>query len=120
MIYFIGIKGTGMASLACMLHDTGKEVMGSDLEKHFFTEDELVKRNIKILPFDPANIKDNYTVIIGNAFLEDFPEVKVARANKTCKCYRYHEYLGLLMENYKTISVCGSHGKQLLQLCFQE
>ena len=75
MIYFIGIKGTGMASLACMLHDTGKEVMGSDLEKHFFTEDELVKRNIKILPFDPANIKDNYTVIIGNAFLEDFPEV---------------------------------------------
>lgn len=111
MIYFIGIKGTGMASLACMLHDTGKEVMGSDLEKHFFTEDELVKRNIKILPFDPANIKDNYTVIIGNAFLEDFPEVKAARANKTCKCYRYHEYLGLLMENYKTISVCGSHGK---------
>lgn len=111
MIYFIGIKGTGMAALATMLHDIGEEVMGSDLEKHFFTEDELVKRNIKILPFNKDNIKDNYTVIIGNAFLEDFEEVIAARNNNTCKCYRYHEFLGELMKNYKTISVCGSHGK---------
>ena len=47
MIYFIGIKGTGMASLACMLHDTGKEVMGSDLEKHFFTEMNWLKEILK-------------------------------------------------------------------------
>lgn len=111
MIYFIGIKGTGMAALATMLYDIGEDVKGSDLEKHFFTEDELVKRNIEILPFDERNIQDGYTVIIGNAFKEDFPEVKAARNNPTCKCYRYHEYLGKLMENYKTISVCGSHGK---------
>lgn len=111
MIYFIGIKGTGMAALATMLHDIGEEVMGSDLEKHFFTEDELVKRNITILPFDKDNIKDNYTVIIGNAFKEDFEEVVAARNNPTCKCYRYHEYLGKLMDDYKTISICGSHGK---------
>lgn len=111
MIYFIGIKGTGMAALATMLHDIGEEVMGSDLQKHFFTEDELVKRNITILPFDKNNIKDNYTVIIGNAFKEDFEEVVAARNNPTCQCYRYHEYLGKLMENYKTISICGSHGK---------
>jgi len=111
VIYFIGIKGTGMASLATMLFDLGNEVCGSDLEKHFFTEDELVKRGIKIYPFNKDNIKDNYTVIIGNAFLEDFEEVQAARANKTCKCYRYHEYLGELMKNYKAISICGSHGK---------
>ena len=37
MIYFIGIKGTGMAALATMLYDLGYEVMGSDIEKHFFT-----------------------------------------------------------------------------------
>ena len=35
--YFIGIKGTGMSSLACMLNDLGNEVSGSDLSKHFFT-----------------------------------------------------------------------------------
>ena len=109
MYYFIGIKGTGMASLAVMLYDLGYEVMGSDLKKHFFTEDELVKRGIKILEFDENNIKPEYTVIIGNAFLEDFPEVVKARS--LCECYRYHEFLGQLMENYKTVSVSGSHGK---------
>ncbi len=111
MIYFIGIKGTGMAALATMLYDLGYEVMGSDIEKHFFTQDELEKRNIKILPFDKDNIKDNYTVIIGNAFLEDFEEVVAARNNKTCTCYRYHEYLGKMIDDYHSICVCGSHGK---------
>lgn len=111
MYYFIGIKGTGMASLAIMMHDLGYEVKGSDLQKHFFTEDELVKRGIEILPFNINNIEDNYTVIIGNAFLEDFDEVKAARNNKTCKCYRYHEFLGKLIENYTSVGIAGSHGK---------
>ena len=111
MYYFIGIKGTGMAALAIMLHDLGYEVIGSDLEKHFFTEDDLIKNGISILPFNPENIKDNSTIIIGNAFLEDFPEVAAARNNKTCKCYRYHEFLGELIKNYKSIGIAGSHGK---------
>ncbi len=111
MIYFIGIKGTGMSALACILHDLGMEVMGSDLEKHFFTEDALLKRNIKILPFEAHQIPDHATVIIGNAFLEDFPEVKEARNNPTVKCCRYHEFLGELMKGYTSYAVAGSHGK---------
>ncbi len=109
MYYFIGIKGTGMASLAVMLHELGYDVCGSDQEKHFFTEDELVERGIKIYPFDPDNIRPEYTVIIGNAFLEDFPEV--VRARQLCKCFRYHEFLGELMKEYHSVSICGSHGK---------
>lgn len=109
--YFIGIKGTGMASLACMLHDLGNEVCGSDLEKHFFTEDELIKRNIPIYPFDEDNIKDGMHVIVGNAFLEDFPEVIKARSNKTCTTLRYHEFVGQFIQDYETIAIAGSHGK---------
>ena len=109
MYYFIGIKGTGMAALALMLHDLGHEVCGSDLDNHFFTEDELRRNNIEILSFDENNIKAGYTVIIGNAFLEDFPEV--VKARQLCKCYRYHEFLGEFMKDYKTVSICGSHGK---------
>lgn len=109
--HFIGIKGSGMAALACMLNDLGNEVVGSDIDKHFFTEDELIKRNIRILPFNKNNIKDNSIIIIGNAFLEDFDEVVAARNNKTCKCYRYHEYLGEFIRNYKSIGISGSHGK---------
>mgnify|MGYP001049407345 CR=1 FL=1 len=111
MIYFIGIKGTGMSALACMLNDLGHEVAGSDLENHYFTEEELIKRNIKIDAFNKNNIKDNMTVIIGNAFDEDFLEVVEARNNKTCECFRYHEYLGELMKNYTSFSIAGSHGK---------
>ncbi len=111
LYYFIGIKGTGMSALALMLHNLGHKVIGSDLEKHFFTEEPLKKANIEILSFDKNNIKDNMTVIIGNAFNDDFEEVIAAYENKTCKTYRYHEFLGRLMEDYEAYSVSGSHGK---------
>ncbi len=111
MYYFIGIKGTGMAALACLLDDLGEEVKGSDLSKHFFPEDELRRRGIEILTFDPANIQDNMHVIIGNAFLDDFPEVAAARSNPTCTCMRYHEFVGTFIKKYTTIAAAGSHGK---------
>ena len=111
MYYFIGIKGTGMAALACLLDDMGQEVKGSDLKNHFFPEDELRRRGIEILEFDPANIKDNMNVIIGNAFLDDFPEVAAARVNPTCKCMRYHEFVGQFTRRFRTIAAAGSHGK---------
>ena len=109
--YFIGIKGTGMAALACILNDLGHEVSGSDLSKHFFTEDALAERNIPIYEFSPDNIRDGMHVIIGNAFLEDFPEVIAARNNPSCKCMRYHEFVGEFAKQYHLISVSGSHGK---------
>lgn len=109
--YFIGIKGTGMSSLACMLSDLGYKVCGSDLAKHFFTEDVLVERNIPIYEFNPDNIQDDMHVIVGNAFLEDFPEVIAARNNPTCIVERYHEFLGTFLKKYKVVAIAGSHGK---------
>ena len=110
MIFFIGIKGSGMASLACMLKEVGYDVTGSDIEKHIFTEEELHVHHIPVLPFG-SPIPDHSTVIIGNAFKEDFPDVISARSNPTLTCFRYHEYLGHLMEGYVSISIAGSHGK---------
>ncbi|MDE8257067.1 UDP-N-acetylmuramate--L-alanine ligase [Erysipelothrix rhusiopathiae] len=110
-IYFIGIKGTGMAALARICYKMGYEVMGSDIERHFFTEDALRALNIPIVPFNKNNIKDNTVVIIGNAFLDDHEEVQAAKANPTVETYRYHEYLGKMMDSYRTIAVSGSHGK---------
>ena len=48
MYYFIGIKGSGMAPLAEILHELGNDVCGSDIDKYIFIEDELRKRNIPI------------------------------------------------------------------------
>lgn len=111
MYYFIGIKGSGMGPLAIILHDLGHEVCGSDIDKYIFTEDELRKRDIPIYSFDANNIKDGYTVIIGNAFNESNPEVKAALDNENVTCYRYYDFLGGLMEKYISISIAGTHGK---------
>ena len=40
--HFIGIKGSGMASLATIVADRGDEVSGSDIEKYIFTQQPLV------------------------------------------------------------------------------
>lgn len=108
--HFIGIKGTGMSALAHILHDSGEKVQGSDVEKRFFTQEALENKNIPIFPFSENNIKENYTVIAGNAFSDDHVEIKEAKA-KGLTFYRYHEFLGEWLKQYTSIAVAGAHGK---------
>ncbi len=111
MYYFIGIKGSGMASLATILYDLGHEVAGSDIDKYIFTEDALRIRNIQINSFNKDNIKDGYDVIIGNAFDETNEEVKAAKENNNVTCHTYYDFLGQLMNEYVSIAIAGTHGK---------
>ena len=53
MYHFIGIKGTGMSSLAVMMKQLGYSVKGSDIAKHFFTEEELIKKDL--IPLTDVN-----------------------------------------------------------------
>lgn len=110
-VYFIGIKGSGMASLAKIVKSLGNTVMGSDFNQHFFTEDSLRKLNIPIFDFGKGNIPKNSIVIIGNAFKDDNVEVMEAKSMESVTTYSYHEYLGELMKTYRSIGVSGSHGK---------
>lgn len=110
VFHFTGIKGSGMSSLAQILHDAGNQVQGSDIEKHFFTEDPLRKRDIKILPFNADNIEKGMTVIAGNAFKDNHEEL--IRANELgIDVIRYHKFLGNLMGQYISVGITGSHGK---------
>lgn len=108
--FFVGIKGSGMAALACILKSLGHEVSGSDIDKHLFTEAQLHELNIPIYPFNTIP-KEHSTVIIGNAFKDDFEDVKRIKERNDCVTYRYHEYLGLLMNEKTSIGISGSHGK---------
>jgi UDP-N-acetylmuramate--alanine ligase len=75
-IWFIGIKGTGMASLALILHDLGYKVAGSDIDKYTFTQDPLEAAGIEVASFSKDNIKGSGQVIVkGNAFKSDNIEV---------------------------------------------
>lgn len=111
MYYFIGIKGSGMASLACILKDSGHEVSGSDIDKEIFIQKSLDSKNIPYYSFNKNNIKDGMNVIIGNAFDERNEEVKAALSNPKVITYTYPEFLGHLVDNYNSICVCGTHGK---------
>ena len=108
--YFIGIKGTGMAALARVLHDQGNTVLGSDIEKKTFTQGPLLKDGIKVLPFNPANLRAGMTVIKGNAFSEDHPEVQ--RAKKMgLPIMTYPEAVEKEVTNHTSIGIAGAHGK---------
>ena len=79
MYHFIGIKGAGMRSLAVIMKQLGYEVQGSDVEKHFFTEEELVKNNIKFFSYNEENITDNLVIIKGLSIADDNEELIKAK-----------------------------------------
>ena len=72
--YLVGIKGSGMASLACVLYDLGNYVIGSDKDENFGFEEGIYKRKIKTLSFNKDNIKKGYTYIISNVILLDITD----------------------------------------------
>ena len=111
-IWFIGIKGTGMASLALVLHDLGYNVAGSDIEKYTFTQVPLEKAGIEVKNFDPANIKSNAEQVIvkGNAFKQDNPEV-AACLDKNVEWQSYPDTVEEIVQMHTSIGVSGTHGK---------
>lgn len=108
--HFVGIKGSGMSSLALILHEQGEQVQGSDVEKYFFTQMGLEKAGIPIYTFAANNITEGLTVIAGNAFSDDHEELVQARA-LGLKVIRYHDFIGHFIQNFTSIAVTGSHGK---------
>ncbi|WP_346206460.1 UDP-N-acetylmuramate--L-alanine ligase [Caldifermentibacillus hisashii] len=108
--HFVGIKGSGMSALAQILHNMGFKVQGSDVEKHYFTQDSLEKLGIPIYPFKEDNIKPGMTIIAGNAFPDSHEEIQKALA-LGLPVIRYHRFLGDFIQNYTSIAVTGAHGK---------
>lgn len=108
--FFVGIKGTGMSSLALILHDKGCKVMGSDIDKYTFTQRGLEQAGIKILPFDADNIKPGMIIVAGNAFNDDQEEIAKAK-EMGLKVMRYPEVVEMIIEETTSIGVAGAHGK---------
>ena len=108
--HLIGIKGSGMSSLAQIAYDMGHEVQGSDEETYFFTQEKLEQRNIPMFYYGAENIKEGYDVILGNAFDETHAEYRRAK-ELGLKTYTYSQFLGKLLSEIPSIAVTGAHGK---------
>ena len=117
MKYFcVGIKGSGMSTLACILKDLGNEVAGYDDNKnHAYTEEGLEKRGIKIYYDQTHEIDPEMTVTYSKAFKEDHPEMMKLRESGV-NFVEYNELLGQLTGMFDTTCVSGTHGKTTTSL----
>jgi UDP-N-acetylmuramate: L-alanyl-gamma-D-glutamyl-meso-diaminopimelate ligase len=112
-IHFIGICGTGMASIAAMLKDRGYSVSGSDEGVYPPMSDFLAEKNIATANCYTINNlnPEPDLVVVGNALSRGNPEIEFV-LNSKLPYISYPEALKnfFLRDKYPVI-VTGTHGK---------
>ncbi len=111
-VYFVGIKGTGMASLAILLKASGALVSGCDTDEIFATDELLSGHGIAIAKgFSPSLLPlDTDMVIHSTAYLLEMPIL--AEAHRLgFSLYSYPEFLAYLSTLSDSYAVGGTHGK---------
>lgn len=125
-IFFVGVKGVGMAPLAMIAKDAGISVSGSDVDQEFITDVWLSKKDIQIFSgFDPSSIQSFFSdtskalclvVTTGAHRGYDNPQVVWANENKLAVLTQ-GQALSVFMKGdlfdktMQGIAVAGSHGK---------
>lgn len=110
-VYFIGIGGISMSSLARILHMRGVRVAGYDFKKSEVTA-ELEKSGIRVYyESAPAHQEGYGTVVFTAAMSENDPEMVNARS-RGARILSRAELLGMLASVYPhSVGVAGTHGK---------
>ena len=112
-VYFIGICGTAMATLAAMLKHQGAQVRGSDAHAYPPMDRFLAAEGITPwLGYAADHLTDDIDlVVIGNAVSRGNPEVEAVLARRM----RYVSLPELVRERFlwsaRPIVVAGTHGK---------
>jgi len=112
-IYFIGICGTAMASVAVALQERGVRVTGSDANVYPPMSTFLAERGIEVRKgYREENFSDAPAlVVIGNAISRGNPEAEAVLERKL----RYCSLPELLKETFirgkRSIVIAGTHGK---------
>lgn len=112
MKYFlVGIKGSGMSALACILKDLGNDVSGSDITTDVFTQKKLDQNNIKYYDFDKSHITSQIDcLILANAFKMTHEQV-IEAEKQNINVITYIEFIANLVSKYDTFAICGTNGK---------
>ena len=110
-IYFIGIGGINMSSLAHISHIRGYRVGGSDQMQTALT-DKLSDAGIEIFYSHEASHIDGYDAVVYTvAIASDNPEYTAAIA-RGIPCISRADFLGYIMTGYGCrVGVSGMHGK---------
>lgn len=110
-IFFVGVGGINMSSLAHVTLSLGKKVGGSDRVSSAITQ-RLEREGIEITYGHDAKNTDGYDALVYTvAISEDNPEYMSAKASGK-PCISRSDYMGYLMSAYDCrIGVSGMHGK---------
>ncbi|MBR5315138.1 MAG: UDP-N-acetylmuramate--L-alanine ligase [Clostridia bacterium] len=110
-VFFIGICGISMSSLASITHQNGMKVGGSDTNDGDTARD-LREKGIDVrIGHSAENVKGYDAVVYTAAISAENPELVYAREHNI-PCINRADYLGSLMLAYTNrIGVAGMHGK---------
>ncbi len=112
-LHFIGICGTGMATLAAILKHKGCRVRGSDQHVYPPMSTFLEAEGIGILQgYDAAHVtSDIDLVVVGNAVSRGNPEVEVVLDRKIRYCSMPEAIREFCLWGARSIVITGTHGK---------
>ena len=114
-VYFLGIGGIGMSSIARWFKHKGMRVAGYDRTPTPLTH-ALIEEGMEIhfddrIEFIPGYISKEKTLVV---FTPAIPKNHIEHAylkDQGFTIIKRSEVLGLLTKNYKTVAVAGTHGK---------
>ena len=112
-VYFIGICGAGMATLAAMLKDKGLDVRGSDQDMYPPMSEFLAGQGIPALIGYSADhiTSDLDLVVVGNAISRGNVEVEEVLNRKIRYCSLPEAIREHFLWGARSIVVAGTHGK---------
>lgn len=112
-VHFTGIKGTGMAALAELLHNRGVLVTGSDVSERFYTDEVLTRLGIPYVEeFRAENIHPGLKLVVYSAAYDPAVNPELVRAKELgIPLLVYTEALGQVSAQCNSSGIAGVHGK---------
>jgi len=110
-VHFIGLGGIGMSALAFVLRELNIPVQGSDLSENYLTP-KLRDKGVKyFVGHKKENISADVSLIVQTSIIKsENPEILAAQ-EKNISVIMRAQLLGLIMKEYKGITIAGTHGK---------
>jgi UDP-N-acetylmuramate: L-alanyl-gamma-D-glutamyl-meso-diaminopimelate ligase len=112
-VHFIGICGTGMATLAAMMKDSGLEVSGADDGVYPPMSEFLAQKNIRVCRgFSIENLRpEPDLVVVGNALSRGNPEIEYVLNFKVPYTSLPEALKDFFLRGKSSVVITGTHGK---------
>ncbi len=113
-VYFVGIKGVALSSLAEVLHDAGWQIHGSDVADDFITQPILNRLHVLVEDFSAEIPIDTDLVIYTGAHNGAAHPQVVSAQGRGIRCLTHAEALAEWFNQKEGVAVCGVGGKSTI------